>query len=206
MLLKSIKVNIFILYLQKQKQIVMSVKYSITTSDYLDYEKVMYKANNMLNDEKTKIIGAYIIIAANTGLRCGDVLKLTFKDLRNDLLTITEGKTKKTKTLAINDKIKDMVKKISKGEDVSPFITQKGSIISIQHLNVMLKKLLKEKGLNISSHSMRKTFGRRVYFNNNESEKALMYLMELYNHSSLVMTKKYLGIRQEELNNIYLSL
>ena len=184
----------------------MSVKDSRTISDYLDYEKVMYKANNMLNDEKTKIIGAYIIIAANTGLRCGDVLNLTFKDLRNDLLTITEGKTKKTKTLAINDKIKDMVKKISKGEDGSPFITQKGSVISIQHLNVMLKKLLKEKNLNISSHSMRKTFGRRVYFNNNESEKALMYLMELYNHSSLVMTKKYLGIRQEELNNIYLSL
>jgi hypothetical protein len=53
---------------------------------------------------------------------------------------------------------------------------------------------------------MRKTFGRRVYFNNNESDNALIYLMELYNHSSLMMTKKYLGIIQEELNNIYLSL
>ena len=58
----------------------MSVKYSRTVSDYLDYEKVMYKANNMLNDEKTKVIGAYIIIAPNTGLRCGDVLNLPFKD------------------------------------------------------------------------------------------------------------------------------
>jgi len=184
----------------------MSLKGTTTTADYLDYEKVMYKANNMLNDDTTKVVGAYIIVAVNTGLRCGDVLNLTFEDLKQDTVTITEGKTKKTKTIAINDKIKELVNKIGKDKTGSPFITQKGTIITIQHLNVMLKKLLKEKGLNVSSHSMRKTFGRRVYFNNNESEKALMYLMELYNHSSLMMTKKYLGIRQEELNNIYLSL
>lgn len=184
----------------------MSLKGTTTTADYLDYEKVMYKANNMLNDDTTKVVGAYIIVAVNTGLRCGDVLNLTLEDLKQDTITITEGKTKKTKTIAINDKIKELVNKIGKEKTGSPFITQKGTIITIQHLNVMLKKLLKEKGLNVSSHSMRKTFGRRVYFNNNESEKALMYLMELYNHSSLMMTKKYLGIRQEELNNIYLSL
>jgi hypothetical protein len=53
---------------------------------------------------------------------------------------------------------------------------------------------------------MRKAFGRRVYFQNNESEKALMYLMDLFNHSSMAITKKYLGIRQEELDNIYMNL
>lgn len=184
----------------------MSLKGTTTTADYLDYEKIMYKANNMLNDESKKVVGTYIIIACNTGLRCGDVLNLTFEDLKKDTITITEGKTKKTKTIAINDKIKELVNKIGKDKNGSPFITQKETVITIQHLNVMLKKLIKEKGLNVSSHSMRKTFGRRVYFNNHESEKALMYLMELYNHSSLMMTKKYLGIRQEELNNIYLSL
>jgi integrase len=184
----------------------MGAKGTKTKADYLDYEKMMFKSSNMLNDEKSKVIGAYIIVAINTGLRCGDVLKLTFNDLRQDTLTITEGKTKKTKTIAINDKIKDMVNKIGKYQEGSPFITQKGTVISIQHLNLMLKRLIKEKGLNISSHSMRKTFGRRVYFQNNESEKALMYLMDLFNHSSMPLTKKYIGIRQEELNNIYLSL
>ena len=184
----------------------MSLKGTTTTADYLDYEKVMYKANNMLNDDATKVVGAYIIIAVNTGLRCGDVLNLSFDDLKKDTVTITEGKTKKTKTIAINDNIKELVNKIGKDKSGSPFITQKETVITIQHLNVMLKKLLKEKNLNISSHTMRKTFGRRVYFNNNESEKALMYLTEIYNHSSPMMTKKYLKIKQEKLNNIYLSL
>ncbi len=30
-----------------------------TTSDYLDYEKMMFKASKMLNDDKSKVIGAY---------------------------------------------------------------------------------------------------------------------------------------------------
>jgi integrase len=184
----------------------MSVKGTTTTADYLDFEKMMYQAKNMLNNEKNKIFGAYIIIAINTGLRSGDILKLTIEDLRNEKLTITEGKTKKTKTIAINDNIKELINKIGRGQSGSPFITQKKCVISVQHLNIKLKKLIKEKGLNISSHSMRKTFGRRVYFQNNESEKALMYLMDLFNHSSMAITKKYLGIRQEELNNIYLNL
>ena len=184
----------------------MSVKGTRTTADYLDFEKMMFKGNLFLSNEKTKIYGAYIIIAINTGLRSGDILKLTYDDLRNDKLTITEGKTKKTKTIAINDNIKALVNKYGKGNIGSPFLTQKRSAVSVQHLNVQLKKLIKEKGLKISSHSMRKTFGRRVYFQNNESEKALMYLMDLFNHSSMAITKKYLGIRQEELDNIYLNL
>jgi site-specific recombinase XerD len=98
------------------------------------------------------------------------------------------------------------VNKYGKGKTGSPFITQKKGVLTVQHLNVQLKKLIKDKGLRISSHSMRKTFGRRVYFQNNESEKALMYLMDLFNHSSMSITKKYLGIRQEELDNIYLNL
>ena len=184
----------------------MSVRGTTTTSDYLDFEKMMYKSKNMLGNAKTSIYGAYIIIAINTGLRSGDILKLTYNDLRADKLTIIEGKTKKNKTIAINENIKELLNKYGKGKTGSPFITQKKGVLSVQHLNVQLKKLIKEKGLKISSHSMRKTFGRRVYFQNNESEKALMYLMDLFNHSSMSITKKYLGIRQEELDNIYLNL
>ncbi len=50
---------------------------------------------------------------------------------------------------------------------------------------------------------MRKSFGRKVYESCGESEKALNYLSELFNHTSLSVTRRYLGIRQEELNNIY---
>jgi len=58
----------------------------------------------------------------------------------------------------------------------------------------------------VSSHSLRKSFGRRVWENDGESERSLIYLSEIFNHSSIQMTRIYLGIRQEELNEVYLSL
>ncbi len=88
------------------------------------------------------------------------------------------------------------------------FISQKNSVFTVQQINRKLKALFinEAKHSNISTHSLRKTFGRRVYENNNESEKALVYLSELFNHTSLSVTRIYLGIRQEELDSIYINL
>ena len=47
-------------------------------------------------------------------------------------------------------------------------------------------------------------FGQQVYTMNGEnSELALVKLMELYNHSSVAITKRYLGLRQEEILETY---
>tara|TARA_R110002051_G_scaffold95783_2_gene165805 strand:- start:1493 stop:1696 length:204 start_codon:yes stop_codon:yes gene_type:complete len=58
----------------------------------------------------------------------------------------------------------------------------------------------------ISSHSLRKSFGRRVWENNGKSDEALTYLSEIFNHQSIAMTRKYLGIRADEIKDIYLNL
>jgi len=184
----------------------MAIKNTITTADYLDFEKTMTKANSLLKDNKTKLIGIYTIVACNLGLRASDVLGLTWEQLRRDKIVVTEKKTNKTKEVTVNDRIHQLVNKESNNENGSPFITQKGSVITIQHLNVELKKHFKTKGLRISSHTMRKTFGRHVYKINNESENGLMYLMEMFNHSSLTMTRKYLGLTADEIAQIYLNL
>ena len=183
----------------------MSLKNSNTTADYIDYDKATGVANKLLKDAKTELIGRYIILAINTGLRCGDILLLTYEQLQEPTLLITEQKTGKTKTIALNDSIRAI---IPTGAVGSLFVTQKGGTISIQHLNRLLKDVFakESKTLNISTHTFRKCFGRRVFFNNGESEKSLVYLMDLFQHSSLMMTKKYLGIRQDELNDIYMNL
>jgi integrase len=57
---------------------------------------------------------------------------------------------------------------------------------------------------NISSRSFRKTFGRAVYNNAGQnSEMALVKLSELFNHSDIKTTRKYLWLRQEELMMAY---
>jgi site-specific recombinase XerD len=83
---------------------------------------------------------------------------------------------------------------------------KKGVCYSRQQVNRLLKQIFKSKDKNISSHSLRKSFGRRVYEKNNESEKALLMLNEIYNHSSIAQTRAYLDITQEEINSVYESI
>ena len=86
-------------------------------------------------------------------------------------------------------------------------VSQKGAVYTIQRINVILKEIKREYRLkvnNFSCHSLRKTFGRQVYNMNSEnSELALVKLMELFNHSSVIITKRYLGLRQEEILETY---
>jgi integrase len=184
----------------------MSIKESNTKCDYLDFDYIAGVVLRLRKNPKQKLIADYITISVNTGLRCSDVLKLNWEDLKKPLLIIKEQKTDKKKTVAFNEAIHSIIDPEAKG---SPFITQKGEIISNRHLNRLLQKVFEKdvnKGLNISTHTLRKSFGRRVYKNNNETEASLIYLSELFNHSDLRTTRTYLGIRQEELNNIYLNL
>lgn len=70
-----------------------------------------------------------------------------------------------------------------------------------------VKTVYQLKAKNVSTHSLRKTFGRRVVdMAGPDAEMALIKLSELFNHSSPSVTRRYLGLRQEELGEVYESL
>ena len=178
-----------------------------TKTDYLDYHYLMGVAFDLAKNPKTKYISNYIIIATHTGLRSSDVLPLTWEDLRNKTINIIEKKTRKKKRIAICDEIHEIIKPEYTG---SPFLSKKKTVVSVQHLNFVLKEIfaddIKKRDLHISTHTFRKSFGRQIFKNNKESEKSLIYLMDLFNHADLKTTRTYLGIRQEELDELYLNL
>ena len=181
-------------------------------SDYIEYDKALNIGFKLLKDKKKRILGLYIITAINTGLRCGDILKLKWSDIleaNNNTLKLIEQKTKKPRSIQLNTNVLrafNAFKVPNLSEHI--FKSQKGSVYSIQYLNRALKDIfsIESKHKNISTHSLRKSFGRRIYESNNESEKALMYLNEMFSHSSIATTRIYLGIRQEELNNLYMNM
>ena len=185
----------------------MSIEGSRTKSDYIDFDRCSNVGLKLINDKKKSILGLYIIVSVNTGLRVSDVLSLKWSNLEGNTIKLNEKKTGKYREIQINDSIKSVLPKFDKSNEFI-FVSQKGSVYSVQHINLVLKSIFKResKNSNISSHSLRKSFGRRVFENNQESEKSLIYLSELFNHTSLSVTRLYLGIKQQELNEIYMNL
>lgn len=83
-------------------------------------------------------------------------------------------------------------------------------VITRSWANQMLKKIFKKYGIevegNISSHMFRKTLGNRVLRLNDYSGESVLLLMSLFNHASPATTRRYLGLREKEVLDVYDSL
>ena len=190
----------------------MSLKYSTTTADYLVWSDAMNLIRKLAKDENYKM-SLLIALGCFTGLRISDILALRWSQiLYTEEFTIIEKKTGKQRTLRLNPQLQQHVAECYEqiqplGVNAPILVSQKGTIFTVQRINVILKEVKRKYRLkvkNFSCHSLRKTFGRQVYNMNSEnSELALVKLMELFNHSSLAITKRYLGLRQEEILQTY---
>ena len=190
----------------------MSLKYSNTTADYPVWSDAMNLIRKLAKDENYKM-SLFIALGCFTGLRVSDILALRFSQILGvSEFTIIEKKTGKKRTIRLNPKLQKHIQECYKqinpiGVNAPILVSQKGTIFTIQAINRILKDIKKKykvKIKNFSCHSLRKTFGRQVYNMNSEnSELALVKLMELFNHSSVAITKRYLGLRQEEILETY---
>ncbi|MCE8951555.1 tyrosine-type recombinase/integrase [Bacteroides thetaiotaomicron] len=190
----------------------MSLKYSQTTSDYLQWGEAINLIRSLSKDRDYKM-SLLIAIGCFWGLRISDILSLRWNQILNvDEFSIIEHKTGKQRTIRINPQLKRHITNCYKqinpiGINAPILVSQKGTVYTIQRINIILKETKAKYKLsvkNFSCHSLRKTFGRQVYNQNSDNaELALVKLMELFNHSNVAITKRYLGLRQEELLNTY---
>ena len=190
----------------------MSLKYTKTTADFLQWDEAMNLIRKLAKDGNYKM-SLLIALGCFTGLRISDILALRWKQILHvSEFTITEKKTGKQRTLRLNPQLQRHIAECYEqinpiGESAPVLVSQKGTIFTIQRINVMLKEIKKKYRLhvgNFSCHSLRKTFGRQVYtMSGDNAELALVKLMELFNHSSIAITKRYLGLRQEEILETY---
>ena len=158
-----------------------------------------------------------ISVGVFTGLRVSDLLQLKFNQfIGTEFLNIIEKKTKKDIKIKINLDLKEMVERIKLKMNVTNdeqyiFVNKYGTKpIDKSYVNVKLKELFKKYDINlegnVSSHLFRKTLGNRALKLNNYSNESIILLMELFNHSSPITTKRYLGVRNSEIESIYDSL
>ena len=165
-----------------------------------------------------------VIMQCNTARRISDTLALRWADLINPAgnfrteIEIAEKKTGKVGTPKINKEVRKAVERyISEtGCDPSrdgyshPVFEQlsgnyKGKVITPAGHRKALKKAAEAVGIeyNVGTHSARKTFGamsRSLHPNDHDS---MEILSTTYNHSSERITKRYIGLTKERVNQYY---
>ena len=190
----------------------MSLKNSYTTSDYLHWDSATTLVRKLYRDRNYRIsllIGCGIFF----GLRISDLLRLNWNMLLNKeaKFIMIEKKTGKRREVKINREFQKHIRDCYQAlhieyMDEPCFLSTKGKPYSVQWINLVFKELKDYYNLKIdhfSTHSLRKTFGRKVFESSNNAELALVKLMELFNHSSVSITKRYLGLKQEEILQTY---
>lgn len=182
------------------------------TSDYLEWDTAMSLIRKLFKDRNYRM-SLLIGCGCFFGLRISDILTLSWSMLLNDdKFTLNEKKTNKRRTVKINSDFQRHIKHCHDAlhitnDDEKCFLSKKKMVYSTQRINILFKEIKKKYNLKIehfSTHSMRKTFGRKVYESSGENANmALIKLSEIFNHSNISITKIYLGIREKELLETY---
>lgn len=191
---------------------VMSLKNSYVTSDYVEWDTMLALIHKLYKNQEYRM-SLLIGCGSFFGLRISDLLTLTWSMLLDsDSFIIIEKKTKKRREIKVNygfqKHILDCYKKLNiKDKNEKCFISRKRTVYSVQRINNLFKEIKVKYNLKVehfSTHSMRKTFGRKIVEASKEnSEFALIKLAELFNHADVQTTRRYLGLRSEELLEAY---
>lgn len=143
-------------------------------------------------------------IGTNCGLRISDILALNVADVRNkNYIQLTEKKTKKFKKFPINLKLKPMFESFIKNKkNEEPLFTTKfQNRLSRVTAYYIIRKACEAVNLEekFGTHTMRKTFGYHHY----KKFKDIAMLQKIFNHSSPIITLRYIGIEQEQIDESY---
>jgi len=179
-------------------------------TSYLEWDEFLRILKGLKGD-KVRLLIAF---QGMCGLRVSDVLNLTWGDiLEKETITLYEKKTNKSRTIFINDDLRKIIATEYKEQDPHIYCFRSkfaNKPMGIGWVNRKYKAIFDTLEIeyygNISSHLFRKTFGRRYMVLNDWDEKALMILCDVFNHANLRMTRIYLGINDEEIENVYKSL
>lgn len=139
-------------------------------------------------------------------LRTQDILTLQVKDVRGKYqVYFKEQKTSKTKIIEIHPDLVPELEEYTKNMDEEDYLfkSRKGDAISRIHAFRILQNAGRECGLDsLSGHVLRKTFCYHSYLNGTP----ISILSELLNHSSESVTRRYIGLEQEDIRRAYFSV
>jgi len=157
---------------------------------------------------------ALIVLGVCTVLRPGDLLRLTWEDVYDfergtfrSHITVKENKTGKSKTIALNKQAVNALQKLlphRRSEYVFASNRKDGKAISRVQAWRIIRISADAIGAacRIALYSLRKTAGYHAW----KVGVSPVVLMDIYNHSSFSVTRRYLGVSQDDRDAVYLGM
>lgn len=199
----------------------MANKGRITTAEWLDYNEYL-RLLDCLRKDKEYLWETYARLGFCTGCRITDVLGLKWKDVLGDVCVVKEKKTGKTRKINFSPSAQSRIRELYDllgSPDPRLYVFISGNHgkrdkctpvhFTRQYVNVRFKEFKKAYGIkigNFSSHTFRKTFGRYVYDTMGRTEESLVLLNKIFKHSSIAVTKTYIGITDDEVKSVFESI
>ena len=161
-----------------------------------------------------------VMLGCNVALRISDLLQLKFDDIKEmelegrlvGYVELEEKKTRKGKKLTLNKSAMAAIDRLRALNPDAIYLFEgtgnrtrgEHKPISRQYVSTQLIDVKESLGLDyrLNTHSLRKTFGYHAYKNNTD----INVLQKLFNHSSVSETFKYIGITDERVRDVYLSV
>ncbi|MBC7076462.1 MAG: site-specific integrase [Syntrophomonadaceae bacterium] len=168
---------------------------------------------------KSENIRNYLLftLGINTGLRISDLLQLKVEDVVDEkgeireFLSIREKKTGKEKKFVLNKVARNAIEEFMQdNQGVFPgqylFASRKGKNQPITRIQAweILNKAKRKLGIQerIGTHTLRKTFGYHAY----KQGIDITLLQKIFNHSAPSITLRYIGITQDNIDEVYNTL
>jgi len=170
-------------------------------------KKIIYAIYNYLENKTSIYVNIkrdYVLfyVGINLGLRISDLLNLESKHFyKNKYIYIREGKTNKRRKIIIKEKLCKIVNDYIKLNNIDGYLftNRYKDRMTRQCAYNIIKDIENYFGLkNLGTHTLKKTFGYHFYKDKNN----LPLLQYIFNHAVPGETLKYIGISQDEMDEV----
>lgn len=138
-------------------------------------------------------------------LRISDLLNITYDEALTGRLVLREGKTGKTRSIDLNSKALEIVRTRRQANPHHTYLFEvdsnraKGKPVSRIAVAQAFKAVGDELGIQLGTHSMRKTRGWIMH----SSGVSIELICKVLNHSNPGVTMAYIGLTQADIDGTY---